>query len=245
MKPTRKSPADVSPLLVFGAHPDDIEFGCGGVVIKEARAGRPVHLVVCSRGEAGSHGTPAERTREAKQAAKIMGATIQFVDLDGDAQLEIRAAHAMKLAGIIRKIRPSMVLAPSLSTNQHPDHWRLGCIVRDAARLARFGGLKPLASQKAHAIEQLFYYAPVAVAEPCDEPEVLIDISEMEVFDLWNDAMMAHQSQVKNRRYVELQVARARVRGLAAGVEYAMAIFPNDSMMFDSLSALMRSARQF
>ena len=55
MKPTTK------PLLAFGAHPDDIEFGSGGVIALEAKLGRPVHLVVCSRGEAASNGTPAHR----------------------------------------------------------------------------------------------------------------------------------------------------------------------------------------
>ena len=74
----------------------------------------------------------------------MLGATLEFVELDGDAHLEIRAAHAIKLAGIIRKIRPTLVLAPSLVENQHPDHWRLGQLVRDATRLARYGGVKEL-----------------------------------------------------------------------------------------------------
>jgi LmbE family N-acetylglucosaminyl deacetylase len=131
-------------LLVFGAHPDDIEFGCGGIVAGETRTGHKVHLVICSRGEAGSHGTPAQRTKEATAAAAILGATVEFIELDGDAHLEIRAAHAIKIAGILRRFRPNLVLAPSVVENQHPDHYRLGKLVRDAARLARYGGLKEL-----------------------------------------------------------------------------------------------------
>src|SRR5205823_11339362 len=111
--------------LAFGAHPDDIEFGCGGVIARETRAGRKAHFVICSRGEAGTHGTPKQRTIEAKRAAALLGATIEFVELDGDAHLEIRAAHAIKLAGILRRTRSGIVLAPSLVENQHPDHWRL------------------------------------------------------------------------------------------------------------------------
>ena len=60
MKPAPTSPPE--PLLAFGAHPDDIEFGCGGIIARETRAGRPVHFVVCSRGDAGTNGSPAERT---------------------------------------------------------------------------------------------------------------------------------------------------------------------------------------
>src|ERR1051325_9816076 len=106
MKPGLKSPTRLAPLAAFGAHADDIEFGCGGVIVRETRAGRKVHFVICSRGEAGTHGTPKQRTAEAKKAAALLGATIEFVELDGDAHLEIRAAHAIKLAGIVRRVKP-------------------------------------------------------------------------------------------------------------------------------------------
>ncbi len=151
MKPTPKSHPDLAPLLAFGAHPDDIEFGCGGVIAKETRAGRAAHFVIGSRGEAGSHGTPVQRVREAKKSAAILGATVEFIELDGDAHLEVRAAHAIKLAGIIRRVHPGIVLAPSLAENQHPDHAKLGQLVRDACRLARYGGLKELRRTPAHA----------------------------------------------------------------------------------------------
>src|ERR1700683_5438165 len=126
MKPTAKPTFDASPLLAFGAHPDDIEFGCGGVIAQETRAGRASHFVVCPRGEAGTHGTPKQRVAEAKKSAALLGATVEFIELDGDAHLEVRAAHAIKLARILRRTRPGIVLAPSLVENQHPDHARLG-----------------------------------------------------------------------------------------------------------------------
>src|SRR5271166_6161715 len=110
MKPTPTLPPDAAPLLVFGAHPDDIEFGCGGIVSREASAGRPVRFVVCSRGEAGSNGTPAGRAAEAKRAAAILGAKVEFTELGGDAHFEVRPAHAIRLARIIRRVRPGIVL---------------------------------------------------------------------------------------------------------------------------------------
>src|SRR5579885_3664099 len=169
MKPIPKSPDRLKPLLAFGAHPDDIEFGCGGVIANEAQTNhRPIHLVICSEGEAGSAGKPKQRRAEAKNAAAILEATHEFLKLDGDAHLEIRAAHAIKITSIIRKIRPGVILAPSTVENQHPDHAKLGKLVRDACRLARFGGLKELRLQKPHAIEQLFYYAVTPEAEPRD-----------------------------------------------------------------------------
>ena len=234
-----------TPLLAFGAHPDDIEFGCGGVIAREARAGRAVHLVICSHGEAGSNGTPAIRAREAKKAAAHLGATVEFITLDGDAHLEVRAAHAIKLARLIRQRRPSAVLAPTLEQNQHPDHWRLAQIVRDATRLARYGGLKELKRLPAHAIDQLFYYAVSPDAEPRDATPVLIDTSAPEVVAAWTAAMAAHASQLQTRNYVEFQLARAQVSGMRAGLAFAQPLWPNDPLVFDSLDAMARGARRF
>jgi LmbE family N-acetylglucosaminyl deacetylase len=232
-------------ILVFGAHPDDIEFGCGGVIARETQAGRQAHFVICSRGEAGTYGTPKQRVAEAKKAGALLGATVEFLELDGDSHLEIRAAHAIKIAAIIRRVRPRVVLAPSLVENQHPDHWRLGKLVRDAARLARFGGLKEMRKAKPHAIGQLFYYAVTADAEPRDITPVLVDISPREILQTWTAAMEAHASQVKAKAYIELQITRARLRGLRAGGGHAIALFPNDPLVFDSLAQAGRGERSF
>lgn len=231
-------------LLAFGAHPDDLEFGAGGIIAREAQAGRRIHFVVCSRGEAGTNGTPAHRTREAKTAAKILGATIEFVEFDGDARLELKATHARKLAATIRRLKPGVVLAPTLEPNQHPDHWRLGQLVRDATRLARYGGLRELKSRPPHAVGQLFFYALSPGSVPATMP-VLIDISSPSIVAAWTKSMEAHASQMKTRNYVDLQIARARVLGLDAGVDYAQALYPNDPLLFGSIAALDRGARRF
>lgn len=232
------------PLVAFGAHPDDIEFGCGGVIARETQAGRSVHLVVCSRGEAGTNGTPAERTAEAERAAQALGATLEFCELDGDAHLELSTAHALKLAAVLRRQRPALVLAPTTEPNQHPDHWRLGQLVRDATRLARYGGVAELRGLTPHAIGELFFYALGPGAEPATTP-VLIDISAPVVMKAWTAAMEAHATQMKTRNYVELQLARARVHGLNAGVGHAQPLWPNDPLVFSSLAPLTRSARRF
>jgi N-acetylglucosamine malate deacetylase 1 len=245
MRHTRKSHPEPALLLAFGAHPDDIEFGCGGVIAKETNAGRTAHFVVCSRGESASSGKPAQRILEANRSAKLLGASLEFVELDGDARLEVRAAHAIKLAGIIRRLRPGIVLAPSLAENQHPDHPRLGRLVRDACRLARYGGVQELRKASAHTIEQLFYYAVTPEAEPSDITPVLIDISSSDVLQAWTSAMEAHVTQVSARNYVELQLTRARLRGLRAGSSHAIALFPNDPLVLDSLAQTSRGTRQF
>ena len=183
------------PVLAFGAHPDDIEFGCGGVIAQETRAGRAAHLVVCSRGEAATYGQPEQRVAEAQRAAALLGASIEFIELDGDSRLEFRPAHAMTLAAVLRRVRPGAVLAPSVVENQHPDHSRLGRLVRDAARLARYGGLQELREWPPHHIGQLLFYALTLESEPRDLMPVLIDISAPETVAAWVAAMEAHASQ--------------------------------------------------
>jgi LmbE family N-acetylglucosaminyl deacetylase len=244
MKPTPISP-DLAPLLAFGAHPDDIEFACGGIIAKETRLGRAAHFVVCSRGEAGSHGAPVQRVAEAEKSAALLGATIEFIELDGDGHLEIRAAHAIKLAGIVRRVKPGLLLAPSLVQNQHPDHWRLGQLVRDAARLARYGGVRELRDLASHSIDHLLFYAVTPEAEPRDVTPILIDVSSPEIIAAWTAAMEAHASQTSARNYIELQITRARVNGLRAGTGHAIALFPNDPLVFDSLEQLTVGARRF
>ena len=244
MKPTRNSPS-LPPVLALGAHPDDIEFGFGGIVAAETRAKREVHFVVCSSGESGTNGTPKQRMAEAKKSAALLGATIEFIKFAGDAHLEVKVSYAIRLAEILRRIRPEVVVAPSPGENQHPDHACLGKLVRDAARLARFGGLQELRGQPPHAIKQLFFYAITPEAEPVNTTPVLIDVSAPEIVAAWTAAMRAHASQMLTRNYIDFQLTRARWFGARAGVEYAIALFPNEPLVFDSLGNVGRGARQF
>ena len=232
-------------ILVFGAHPDDIEYGCGAVVASETMSGRSVHLVVCSRGEAGTNGTPAQREAESTDAARMLGASIEFLELDGDAHLEMRVEHAIRFARIIRRLRPQTVLATTCMENQHPDHSRLGQLVRDAARIARYGGMKELLDQEAHAIEQLLYYAVTPEAVPRDINPIFIDISAPDVMSRWTSAMEAHKSQAATRNYIDLQLTRASLFGAQAGVEFATALYPNDPLVFGSLAQTGKGARRF
>jgi LmbE family N-acetylglucosaminyl deacetylase len=232
-------------LLAFGSHPDDVEFGCGGIIALETRSGRPAHLVVCSRGESASHGTPEERLRECREGASALGASFELIELDGDARLEEKPSHAIRLAGVIRRLRAAIVLAPTLVENQHPDHYRLGRLVRDAVRIARYGGVAELRELAPHAIDQLFHFALAPGAEPREVTPIFVDVSAPEVLAAWTSAMEAHATQVKARAYVELQLTRARLNGMRAGIGHAIALYPSDPPVVDSLARLGPTASRF
>src|SRR5258708_36003731 len=98
-------------ILAVGAHPDDIEFGCAHVLIQEARRGHRVKLLVLSRGEASSNGTPENREAESRAAAKLMGAELEFLDFGGDCHIERAPENAFKLAAEVRSWHPAAVLS--------------------------------------------------------------------------------------------------------------------------------------
>jgi N-acetylglucosamine malate deacetylase 1 len=233
------------PLLAFGAHPDDIEFGCGAVIAREALEGRFAHFVIATRGEAATHGTPAARSAEAGRAAEALGATVEFIELGGDAHLSPAVPQTIALAAIIRRMRPRCILAPTTTPSQHPDHIAIGTMTRDAARLARYGGLAELRGQPPHSVDLLLTYAITVEAEPAGVMPILVDVSAPSVMQHWQAALAAHESQSRTRNYAELQLTRARQYGLRAGVEYAWPLWPGDPLVFDSLQPLTRSARRF
>lgn len=228
-------------ILAFGPHPDDIEFGCAPVLIQEVENGSRVKMLVLSRGEAGTRGTPEVREQEARAAAEVIGAGIDFLDWGGDCHMEYRPENAIRLAGEIRRERPDVVLAPNPAENQHPDHVAVGRLVRDACRLARYGGLAELRSLPSHKIGSLLFYN--ITAHLGRTPDVVIDVSR--VAAKWEAAMRCHASQIAGKSYLDLQITAARALGLIAGTELAIGLFTNDPIRVTDLSAVARSALEF
>ncbi len=227
-------------ILVIGPHPDDIEFGCAPILIKEIGKGNTVNMLILSRGEAGSAGTPAGREQESRRAAELMGASVDFLDFGGDCHLQYSPENAFRIAAEIRKLRPAIVLAPHPQENQHPDHAVAGKLVRDACRFARYGGLEELKPLPVHRVGGLFFYN---ITQHLQKPDIVIDIGD--VVAVWEAVMNCHESQVTNKGYIELQKAGARLLGLTIGVEYALGLFANDPMRLESISDLKLSSRSF
>jgi LmbE family N-acetylglucosaminyl deacetylase len=231
-------------ILAVGAHPDDLEFGCGGVLLAEAARGSEISFCICSRGEAGSNGAPDEREAEARSAAKMLGATIDFLEIGGDAHLEICAANNIAIARQIRIARPDVLLTPAVSPDQHPDHIVVSHLCRNAARLARYGGLAELRDLLPHVIKHHLEYAITPGAEQGrDQRMIRVDISGY--FARWVELMECHQTQLRTRRYIELQTARARLLGLESGVEYAQALYASDDFLVQNFGELPASVRLF
>lgn len=226
-------------ILAIGAHPDDVEFGCGAVLIKEIRRGHEVKTIVLSRGEAGSSGTPQVRENEARAAAGIMGAEIEFWDLGGDCRIVDGVEERMRMAAAIRTFRPQIVLAPETEENQHPDHAAAGRMAREACRFARYGGLLP--ELPVHRVAALYFYT--ITRHVGWSPDVVLDVGE--VIGEWERAMRCHETQVRAKAYLDLQISAARVMGLTFGMEYAIGLKAVDAVRVDDLSDLRGAVRGF
>jgi N-acetylglucosamine malate deacetylase 1 len=233
-----------SRILAVGAHPDDIEFGCGGVLLAEAARGSDIHLCVCSRGEAASNGTPAEREAEAREAAALLDAQLTFLDFGGDSHIAASVENTLALARCVRTVRPDILLGPTTVADQHPDHIAVGQICRNAVRLARYGGLGDLRDLPPHAVGHFSTFAVTPAAEPPQtSPAVHVDVSPH--YARWVRLMECHKSQLRTRNYIQLQTARARLLGVQAGVEYAQALFLSDHLLVRTLAELPPSIRLF
>ena len=122
-------------ILAFGAHPDDVELGCAGTILKEISLGKTVGIVDLTRGELGTRGSAEIRDQEANAAAKILGVLVRE-------NLEMRDGffvndenHQLEVIKMIRKYRPEIVLCNAID-DRHIDHAKGSKLVSDACFLS-------------------------------------------------------------------------------------------------------------
>ncbi len=228
-------------ILAVGAHPDDVELGCGGTLVHLARLGRSVGLLDLTRGEAGTRGTPGTRAAEASEAARILGARFRDgLDL-GDGNLRTDRAAELEVIAVIRRRRPRLVFAP-LPVDRHPDHVRAGRLVTDAAFYA---GLRSLETGlPPHRPQQVVFYPSTFLAEPT----FLVDVTG--TLETKLAAVRAFRSQffdpaskepatfISSPEFLEGVTARARAFGRLANVGAAEGfVSPRPPLLADPLAA--------
>ena len=110
-------------ILAIGVHPDDIEMGAGGTLLKQIAFGNSVGLLDLTRGELGSRGSADIRKEESTRAAEIMGAKVRVQLGLPDGFSEITRSNLLKIIQVIRTYQPDIVLANAVK-DRHPDHGR-------------------------------------------------------------------------------------------------------------------------
>jgi len=118
-------------ILAIGAHPDDIELGCGGLLIKAARQGHDVHMYSLTRGEAS--GDPNQRTKELMQSAKFIGAKNLWIDNFDDSKLSVSSDLINHIEYFINRVDPELIITHSHG-DVHHDHRAIALATVEAGR---------------------------------------------------------------------------------------------------------------
>jgi len=142
-------------ILAIGAHPDDVELGCGGTVAKMVAEGKKVGILDLTRGELGTRGTAETRKNEAAAAAEILG--VEFRENLGfrDGFFVNDEKHQLKLIEVIRKYRPEIILCNAVD-DRHIDHGKGADLVENACFLS---GLRKIETgQEAWRPKHIFHY---------------------------------------------------------------------------------------
>ena len=174
-------------ILAVGAHPDDVELHVGGTLARMAAAGYSVGVVDLTRGELGTRGTPAIRSREAKRAAQILGLKIRENLGLPDGGVLVTPATRLRVIRALRKHRPMLVLAPHWD-EAHPDHANAGRLVAEAAHHAGLAKIKT--GQERFRPKAILYY----MLPPYVRPTFIVDVSGH--IDQREAAIRAHKSQL-------------------------------------------------
>ncbi len=182
-------------VLAIGAHPDDVEAGAAGFLLKAKALGKKTGIISLTQGEGGRFGSAEVRLREAKAAAQILG-TLFFEALDfPDSAIEDTLEGAHRIAQLIQHSQPDILLFP-WKEDYHPDHvntYRLVCRGLFLAERYRQG-------MSGWKVKQHLCF-PINIRQLCS-PDLVIDITSV-----WAEkqaALRAHESQKEILRSCEM-----------------------------------------
>jgi LmbE family N-acetylglucosaminyl deacetylase len=192
-------------VLALGAHPDDIEYGCGGMLAKYAEKGHHVFMFVATDGALGGDG--AVRRREQQDAALTLGARDVFWGGYQDTEVPLNRELIVRIESVIREVQPRMIFV-NFPEDTHQDHRNLAQSTLSATR---------------YVPNFLFYEVPSTLDF---RPNCYTDVEK--VLDRKLAALEAHRSQVaktsiEDLTILELARSCANFRGIQARVKYAEA----------------------
>ncbi|WP_366924779.1 bacillithiol biosynthesis deacetylase BshB1 [Metallumcola ferriviriculae] len=228
-------------LMFFGAHPDDIEIGAGGLVAQQTAKGRKVVLVDLTAGEMASNGTVEQRAEEAQKAAEILG-VYQRVNLGlPDSRLAVTEEYLEAVVRVLRRFKPQLVFAP-YREDRHPDHIAAANLVTQALFLA--GLWKKFPDQQPHRTMKLFHY----FLHYTEKPSFIVDITK--VYNQKLESIMAHTSQfgvnleekpTELPRLFKRLEARNTFFGSLAAVQYGEGFYAAEPIRVDDVMRLSGS----
>jgi bacillithiol biosynthesis deacetylase BshB1 len=235
-------------ILAFGAHPDDVELGCGGTLLAAVAEGKKVGIIDLTKGELGTRGTVADRSKEALLASEIIGATIRENLGMQDGFFVNDQEHQIAVIEMIRKYQPDIILC-NAPEDRHPDHGRAAKLVADAAFLAGLVKVQTTHNgviQSAWRPTHVFHY----IQSRNLQPNFVMDISAH--MDKKMESILAYTSQFYNPNsnepntfissdsFLAFIKGRAKEFGQQIGVQYAEGFISEKMIGIQSFDGLIQ-----
>ena len=236
-------------ILAFGAHPDDVELGCGGTLLSAIAEGKKVGVIDLTKGELGTRGTTSQRLKEAQLASEVLGLTIRENLGMADGFFLNDKAHQFAIIETIRRFQPSIIFC-NAPEDRHPDHGRAASLVEDAAFLAGLTKIQTThngVAQAAWRPTQVFHY----IQSRSLTPNFVVDISAH--MEKKMESILAHSSQfydpnsnepetfISGTAFLEFVKGRAKELGQQIGVQYAEGFITKKLLGIGSLDAIIQN----
>ena len=232
-------------ILAIGAHPDDVELGCGATLAKEISKGKKVGIIDLTRGELGTRGTAETRDEESSESAKILGVALRTNMEFADGFFVNDKQHQMELIKMIRKYQPEIVLCNAID-DRHIDHGKASKLVSDACFLS---GLLKIDTkiedkdgwQDPWRPKHVYHY----IQWKNIEPDFVVDVSGFMGKKM--EAVLAYKTQffdakskepetpISSKNFTDSIAYRARDLGRLIGVEHGEGFTAERYVAVDSL----------
>lgn len=232
-------------ILAIGAHPDDVELGCGATIAKEVANGKTVGVIDLTRGELGTRGTAETRDVESNDAAEILGVSMRTNMEFADGFFVNDKYHQIELIKMIRKYKPEIVICNAID-DRHIDHGKGSKLVSDACFLS---GLLKIDTKTDDSEEWQDPWRPKQVYHYIQwknlEPDLVVDVSGF--IDVKMKAVLAYKTQfydatseepetpITSKNFTDSVIYRARDLGRLVGVEHAEGFNVERFVAVDSL----------
>jgi bacillithiol biosynthesis deacetylase BshB1 len=233
-------------ILAFGAHPDDVELGCSGTILKEISLGKTVGIVDLTHGELGTRGSAEIRDQEAADAAKILGVSVRENLNMRDGFFVNDEKHQLEIIKMIRKYQPEIVLCNAIE-DRHIDHGKGSKLVSDACFLSGLLKIETVLDgeiQKPWRPKLVYHY----IQWKNIEPDFVVDITGFT--DKKIESILAYRSQfydpnskepespISSKNFLESLNYRSRDLGRLTGVEHAEGFTVERCLAVNSLGDL-------
>ncbi len=236
-------------ILAFGAHPDDVELGCGGTLLGAIAEGKKVGVIDLTKGELGTRGTTSQRLKEAQLASEVMGLTIRENLGMADGFFLNDKEHQFAIIETIRRFQPTIIFC-NAPEDRHPDHGRAASLVEEASFLSGLSKIKTThngVEQEAWRPTQVFHY----IQSRSLTPNFVVDISAH--MEKKMESILAHSSQfydpnsnepetfISGTAFLEFVKGRAKELGQQIGVQYAEGFITKKLLGIGSLDAIIQN----